>query len=241
MPLIEPGVYEEVVVQTIGTGATTRKHEMKNYYLAASLDKNTVQVQPLDMFDQPMAIFEKIEVREFLRRCTFKPNYLAEKQKQKDPRVDKAVVQAEAHFRRKEYYSAEFEYTKALKLDVENVRANFGMGKVYLATGETEKAKESFEKLSRIEAIFEEEHKHVFNELGIELRRLKLYDQAITYYLKALTISQDDENLFFNAARAYFEKGDIKNAGQYLCQALQINPDLQEGLKLLSAIEKIDG
>lgn len=241
MPMIEPGVYMEMVTQKIGTGSTARTQEIKNYYLAKSLDENMVQVQLMDMYDQPLPIFEKVSVQEFCKRFTFQPNYLQDKKKQADPRVDKAIAQAEAHFRRKEYHSAEFEYNKALKLDVNNVRANFGVGKLYLTTGEKDKAKEVFEKLSNIDAIFEEDNKHIFNELGIELRRLGLYNEAINYYIKALSIAQDDENLFYNTARAYYEKGDLKNAMMFLGKALVLKPDMMEGHRLLAAIEKAGG
>ncbi|MFH1091319.1 MAG: tetratricopeptide repeat protein [Pseudomonadota bacterium] len=238
MPDIPEGVYLEVVVHKIGTGSTARRQEIKNYYLAKSYGEDLIQVQPLDMDDKPLRIIEQVSLEEFKSRFTFQPDYFKNKKSPLQTKVDQAIAQAEAHYNRREYNSAEYEYSKALKLDEDNVRANFGVGKVYLATGETEKARETFENLAKIEAVFEKENKHVFNELGIELRRLKLYDQAIEYYLKALSIAQDDENLFFNLARAYYEKGDLAQAVQFLKRALALKPDLEEAVRLLAAIEK---
>ncbi len=232
------GVYSETTVQNIGTGSTARRQEYKSYYLSNLSDDGQVQVQVLDMNDEPLPYMELVPLDEFKRRFKYEPGYLDKKKSVTDKQVDKAIAQAEAHVRRKEYFSAEFEYDKALKLDEENVRASFGVGKVYLATGETEKAKETFEKLSQIEAVFEAEHKHIFNDLGIELRRLHLYDQAIDYYVKALSFTSDDENLFFNTARAYYDAGDLKNTVKSLKYALKINPNLAEAQKLLSSIKK---
>lgn len=237
--MIEEGVYVEVVTQNIGTGGTSRTQEIKNYYMAKSVNDEVVQVQLMDMDDNPLPFKEEVPLADFNGRFEFVPEYLAKKKKSpQEQQVDKAIAQAEAHVKRKEFFSAEFEYNKALGLDEENVRANFGVGKVYLAQGDTEKARETFEKLAGIEAVFEDENKHIFNELGMELRRMKMYDQAIDYYTKALSIAQDDENLFFNVARAYFEKGEIKKSAAYLQKALKLNPNVTEFKQLALMIKK---
>ena len=235
---IPEGVYLEVIVQTIGTGGTARKNVIKNFYIAKVLENDLIQVQLLDMNDNPMPIREKVDLGEFNRRFQFQPDYFDSKKKPEDLKISKALAQAEAHYQRKEYYSAEYEYGKALKLDEDNVRANFGVAKVYLATGEKDKARETFQKLAKIDAVFELENKHIFNELGIELRRLSLYKEAIDYYRKALSISKDDENLFFNISRACFEQGDLKSSYKFLAAALKINPDMVEAKNLMEELKK---
>lgn len=237
MPEFKEGIYSKTTTQNIGAGSTARKQEYKSYYLAKPTDDGQVQIQVLDMNDEPLPYMELVPGDEFERRFTYVPDYLETRKSPKEKKVDQAIAQAEAHVRRKEYFSAEFEYDNALKLDEENVRANFGLGKVYLITGETDKAKKTFRTLSRVEAVFEAENKHIFNELGIELRRLHLHDQAIDYYVKAISFTRDDENLFFNAARAFFETGDYKNAVKFLKYALKLNPNLAEARKLLHNIK----
>ena len=83
-------------------------------------------------------------------------------------------------------------------------------------------------KLSQVEAIFEEENKHIFNEFGITLRKTKMYDEALANYMKALEISPQDENLYFNIARLYYDKEDGSKAQEWLDKALNINPDFRE-------------
>ena len=233
---IKEGVYYETIVQEIGTGGTSRRQEMRNYYTVKSSGPDTIAVQLLDMDDKPLPIVEEVEKDEFERRFTHDPDHRPKTTTERS--VDRAIAQAEAHARRKEYNSAEFEYNKAIKLDEENVRANFGLGKVYVATGETEKAADVFTKLANIEAVFEDRNKHIFNELGIELRRMEMYDQALGYYRKALSIAPDDENLYFNMARALFQKGDLVRADKVLAKALSLNPDLTEAQQLLERIRK---
>lgn len=236
--MIQQGIYIETIVQEIGTGGTARRQEIKNTYRAVQISEAEVMIQLLDMDDKPLPLKENVPVADFVRRFKYQPDYFEKKKTPQQEKVDKAIAQAEVHAKRKEYFSAEFEYEKALNLDEENVRANFGIGKVYLATGEIEKARKTFSKLTGIDAVFEEKNKHIFNELGIELRRLKLYGQAIDYYRKALTIARDDEHLYFNIARAYFEKGDVVGSAKYLSHALKLNPALEEGRKLLAAIKQ---
>jgi len=235
---IAEGVYVEVTTATIGTGSTAKKQDLQNYYLAKPLEENLIQVQLLDIDYNPLPIFEKVGLDDFKRRFKFLPDFSKDLRSPQEKQIDKAIAQAEAHYRRKEYYSAEFEYNKALKLDEDNVRANFGVGEVYLAQGDKEKALEVFEKLASVEAVFEEKNKHIFNELGIELRRQGLYDQAIAYYTKALSFTQNDENLLFNLARAHYDKGDRTAARKILHRALSLNPDLEEAKQLSQVILK---
>ena len=239
MPEIVEGVYLELVIQKIGTASTARTQEMKNYYLAKSVGPELVEIQVLDMHDNPLPIREKVSLKDFQTRFTFQPDYLARKKKTpSEVKVDKAIAQAEAHVRRKEFNSAEFEYHKALKLDEDNLRANFGVGKVYLATGETEKAQEAFTRIAQTDAVFQDENKHIFNELGIELRKMGLHDQAVEHYLKALSFTSNDENLLFNIARAYAEKGDRQQGMKYAREALALNPELAEAQNLLEKLSK---
>lgn len=232
----QEGVYYETVVQNIGTGSTARRQEMRSYYIARVKEPGIIAVQLLDMDDKPLHIVEDVEEADFDRRFTYDPDHKPKTAAERT--VDRAIAQAEAHARRKEFNSAEFEYNKALKLDEENVRANFGLGKVYVATGETDKATAVFAKLAKVEAVFEEKNKHIFNDLGIELRRMEMYDQALEYYRKALSIAPQDENLYFNMARAFYQKGDLDRAGKFLSKALSLNPNLVEAQQLLERIKK---
>ena len=67
------------------------------------------------------------------------------------------------------------------------------------------------------------EHKHLFNEFGIALRKKQMFDEAIRYYHRAIELTQKDENLYLNLARAHFEKGDRAPAFANLRICLEIN------------------
>ena len=145
---------------------------------------------------------------------------------------------AEKQRERGELYSAEFEYTNALKIDPESIRANFGIGTLYMEMGDTAKAKDVFRKLSEVEAIFEEDNKHIFNEFGIELRKANMLEEALANYQKAITISPKDEHLYFNIARIYYDIKEWNNALAWLKRALEINPHFRDAKNFQALILK---
>jgi len=221
----------------IGTGHTEKKVTHKMYCLAKETESGEIEIRYLGANDEPMDIVEKIPKDQFVHTFTFQPYYFERKKAEQDKKVDKHIAIAEEHARRKEFFSAEYEFKNALKVDNDNLRANFGIGNVYLEMGEKEKARDVFVKISHIEAIFEEQNKHFFNECAIQLRKQELYDESIEYYLKAISLSPNDENLYFNLARAHFEKGEGEKARQYANKALEIKPSFKEGKALINYMD----
>ncbi|MEA4856960.1 tetratricopeptide repeat protein, partial [Solidesulfovibrio sp.] len=134
------------------------------------------------------------------------------------------------------YVSAEKEYQKIKGIDEDNIRANFGLGLVYLALKKADKAVYIFDRLVRLEETFEPRHKHLFNEFGISLRKQGLFDEALKYYFRARELSPDDDHLLLNIARVYFEQHRLPEAEAAARQALALNPDLAEARRLLDHI-----
>ncbi len=237
MSEIKKGVYSKTKKISLGTGGTTRDQEMESYYLIDAINEKTVSLKPLDINGEPLQFIEQVKIAEFKQHFTFRPDYYKNKKSLREIGIDRRIAKAQEHYRKKEYSSAEYEYEQVLKLDEENLRAKFGVGKVYASRGELEKAKDIFEQISQVKAIFENNNKHIFNELGIELRKQGLYQQAISFYRKALSFVKDDEHLYFNIGRACHEKGDFKAAAKYLAVALKMNPGLAEARQLLKEVK----
>ncbi|MEN6622392.1 MAG: tetratricopeptide repeat protein [Smithella sp.] len=79
-----------------------------------------------------------------------------------------------------------------------------------------------------------------YNELGIQNRENKNYDEAVKNYSKAMTVAPDDENLHYNVARAYLEQDKLDKAEAILEKALKLNPEFKEGKILLDYVIKLD-
>jgi len=68
-----------------------------------------------------------------------------------------------------------------------------------------------------------------YNDAGMQARSEKSYEEAVKQYSRAILVAPDDENLYYNMARAHFEAGHSDKAEDSLSKALQINPDFQAG------------
>ena len=152
-------------------------------------------------------------------------------------RMEEAVRTADHHRRRQEYFSAEFEYKNVLRLDEDHVKAAFGLGLTYLERHEAHNADLVFHKIMRIDAAFLPEHKHLFNDFGIQMRKLGMYDAAMQYYSRAYRLCRTDEHLLYNMARTLFEKGRIKSARMLLTRALRLNPEFPEARAFMAYLE----
>ncbi|MDR2075845.1 MAG: hypothetical protein LBP61_02775 [Desulfovibrio sp.] len=227
------GVFSSQEVKKVGTGTTTRKSIQKMFWFCIEGDDGQIEVQPLNVNYIPSGPKKNIPKDDFLSRFSPEPEMYVTNVFPKMRELNKTIARAERYRKNKEYYSAEMEFNSALQVDEENVRANFGLGITYLERGESGKANNIFERLVKLDAAFQEEHKHLFNEFGINLRKNKMIDQAITYYAKAEELAAQDEHLFYNMARAYLEKQDMGNALRYLLKALDMNPGLEAAVKFL--------
>lgn len=227
------GVFSSQEVKKVGTGTTSRKTIQKAFWFCEELADGRFELQPLNPNYVPSGP-KKIVTREnFLAAYAPEPELYVTSVYPKLRELNKTIALADRHRKNEEYFSAEMEYGKAIKVDEENVRANFGLGITYLERGEAEKADNIFERLVKLEAAFDKEHKHLFNEFGIKLRKNGMLDQAVAYYSRAMDLASTDEHLFHNLARAYLEKKNIEKALEYLLMSLELNPALESSVKFL--------
>ena len=233
------GVFSTQQNASVGTGTTTKRTTQKMFWFATELAGQTVEVQPLNESDVPSGIKTVITMEEFLNKYEPEPEYYLEVVCPNMQELDSTIARGELHRDRSEHYSAEYEFSSAIEIDEHNVRANFGLGLTYLARGETDRASDIFKRLVVLESTFEPQHKHLFNEFGISLRKNGMLDQALDYYHKAEKMSKPDENLCLNIARAYFEQGKVQECLEYVQKSLAINPNHEEAGRFLKYMENI--
>ncbi|SNS21218.1 Tetratricopeptide repeat-containing protein [Humidesulfovibrio mexicanus] len=235
------GVFFQRAFATIGTGTTTRKTEQYLYYYVRESGDDTLELHTLGPDGQPSGEKRSITREELLQSYLLEPQMsldFARDEARRQEAVGKAVARGDRYFKQRKTFSAEFEYGKALALDVENVRANFGIGLCYLSRGERDKAREVFERLVKIDAAFEDRHKHLFNAFGISLRKAGMFAEALAYYARALELCSDDENLHYNMARAAFGNGNADSAGRHLASCLALNPRHPEALQFEAFLKR---
>ncbi len=74
-----------------------------------------------------------------------------------------------------------------------------------------------------------------FNRLGLILRRSGKWREAADEYLKAITVSPNDENLHYNLAMAYLEGKELEQARASTLKAMALNPDLPKKSSRIAA------
>ncbi|NJB69456.1 tetratricopeptide (TPR) repeat protein [Desulfobaculum xiamenense] len=227
------GVFSSQTVIKVGTGTTTRKTIKKTFWFVDEDEGGELLVQPLNVNYVPSGAKRKVPRDEFLEKFAPEPEFYVSNVFPKMRELKQNVENGEKHREKGETFSAELEFNNALNIDEENVRANFGLGLTYLERGDDAKANDIFERLVKLDAAFEPEHKHLFNEFGINLRKNRMYDQSVDYYTRALELSAQDEHLFYNIARVHFEQEDWGRAAESLAKALELNPEFAEAQKFM--------
>ncbi|HAS90625.1 MAG TPA: hypothetical protein DCS48_15190 [Desulfovibrio sp.] len=232
------GVFSSQNVQKIGTGTTVRRTISKMYWMAEELNDENVEVQALNTSYVPAGPKSLVPLDEFLSKYSPEPEFYVSTVYPKMQELNITIERGEKARQAGATYSAEFEFQNALDVDEENVKANFGLGLTYMERGEGNKANDIFHRLVKLDAAFQPEHKHLFNEFGINLRKTGMQDQAIDYYDRALEMTNNDENLHYNIARAYFEKGVLDKCSSHLKKALDLNKNHEEAAKFLEFLKK---
>ncbi len=232
------GVFSTTSQSTVGFGHTKKKISQNILVFAEEQEDGTINVQSLNSHFMPTGTVRAVTRDNLLKNYLPEPDVYLSKVYPVMRKVAKSVARGERHLRNNETFSAEMEFKTALRIDEENIRATFGLGLSYLNRGDTQRGAIVFRRLVRLNAAFEPRHKHMFNEFGISLRKNKLFPQALKYYVKAGIISGEDENLIFNMARTFLEKGRATLALKFVNKTLAMNPQLNEAKKFKIFLEK---
>lgn len=118
------------------------------------------------------------------------------------------------------------------------IRRLFQSGIAVLEYGGIGKARRIFRGIASLDYVFEEEHKFMFNDFGIDLRRHHDLEDSLIFFKKSLVLGAKDENIHFNIARVFFEQGNVRECLIYLFKILDLNPRHSACLKFLSFIAK---
>jgi len=232
------GVFSRQRIAKVGTGTTTRRVAQIGYYFVEQMADDLFQVRPLNSNFVPTGDPESITRDELLENYTPEPEMYHKQVLPNMKELQKTLARADRLRQQGNSFSAEMEYNNSLKIDEMNVRGNFGVGLCLMQRGEAERANDIFARLISMDAPFAKEHKHMFNDFGINLRKSKMILQAIEYYSKAIKLSSDDEHLRYNLARAYFEDKQYEKVREELAKCLEINPDFVEAKKFVAYLDK---
>jgi tetratricopeptide (TPR) repeat protein len=223
------GVYSSLT-QNISTGRGAGKR--KQYWFAWDCGGEDYRVQALDGAFQPQGDTFAIEPATF--RVTFTP----------EPSILAAPVRRVPSPAGPEARAAMGGKTSALidaeRAEVENfLRAHFGSLLMKIRRGDDLAATlKALQDVAEVEEGIVPEHKHMFTEFGINLRKGKLPEIALAHAKRVLSLAPGDSHAHFNIARIYHALGKLGEAEQHLLAALEFSPELEYARMYLAYIGK---
>ncbi|MCG8529870.1 MAG: tetratricopeptide repeat protein [Desulfovibrionales bacterium] len=232
------GAFSAEKLVRVGFGGTKRTNKIVVMLYAEQEANGDIVLWKLNNSHIPFEKYDKISFEQLMEEYTPEPAFYQENIYPAMRKVAQGIARGERLRVNGQPYGAEVEFLQVLDMDEENVRAMFGLGLTYLDRNEVEKGQEVFSKLVHIEAAFAEEHKHMFNEFGIMLRKNKMYDEALQFYSRAQKLTALDEHLLYNIGRVLIETKEYEKALVMLKKALEVNPGFEEAAKLAAMLEK---
>lgn len=232
------GVYSLKKISDIGLGDTSAKRESVSYWYVRQLADDLFEVQPLNIYHVPSGVKQELGAKEFLRNYNPEPQYYKSNTVPALQSLAKKIESGQEMFAKGQLEEAEKVFLKALMIDDQSVKANYGLGQVYTEQHEYAKLKKVLNTLLYLDEAFSQQHREQFNSFGITLRKNKCFEESIRFYSRALELNAMDEHVYFNMARAHYEKGATEECIRNLNIALAINADFTEARKFLDYCQK---
>lgn len=166
----------------------------------------------------------------------------ADLQKNDDQVVEKNTQSAKIHgelgsgYLEKKYYEIALEeFNESVKFDPNYALAYNGLGMVYSALRQDDKADANFQRSLQLDPTKSEAH----NNYGSFLCTRGRYDESIPHFLEAVKnpLYPTPQFAYMNAGLCSLRKNDVLNAEAYLRKALQIDPLLHAAAYQMALIE----
>ena len=145
-----------------------------------------------------------------------------------------ALVLASTHLQMSNLDASEALFKKAVLLSPRLAEAYKGLGTVYLAKEDFERAAKNFKKSLDLDAG----DVSVLNCLGLTYVRMGLFKEGITKYLAALKLEPTDARLVFNIGHAHEKQQEPEKARWYYQQALTLSASFEKAKRGLERLEK---
>ena len=218
------GVYSTAFEASPGS-ATKGKRIL---WCAAALEDGHIEVQPLNKRMIPIGQPRILSRDRFIASFTHEPgHYVGSLLKPPPPVTPKANAPTNAA------------RPKPRRRSVTQIMAAVrDEGRRYMLDGKVDKAMAVYQRILNHPGPLVPDDKYLFNDCGIDLRKAGRLEEAVAFYLKALTAEETDEHLYHNAARALYQNGRLDEARRYLRLSLALNPDLEASRRFLKFMDK---
>ncbi len=121
----------------------------------------------------------------------------------------------------------------------DTLREHFRKAMVKLRrSGGKESALQAIHTLMEVEEGITAEHKHMFMDFGVDMRKNELLEEALAFCNRSITLAPNDDHIHFNTARVLMDMRRYDEAEQHILTAQLIN-DNKIYQKTLEHIERM--
>ena len=149
-----------------------------------------------------------------------------------EDQVELLVKKAEHDLQNKLYEKAEEKFISAIKIDQRNVPAYRGLADTYLEMGNIEEARQIYKFVLELEP----DDDSVQVALAQIAESQGDIEEAIEYYQKSILINDSFASRFFKIAKLLNNIGQPETAKEAILQAVELEPENEEYLDLLTNI-----
>lgn len=220
-------VFSTSRVVKMGMGANARRHQSVTYWYVEQDGEERFEARRINEKNVPSGDAEVVPLHRLINEFTPELSYYEDVVLPAMLELEEILDQGDEYREGGELYSAEMEYDRALTIEERNVRALFGLGLVFASRREDDRTRLVLSELVKVKAAFDGKNQHLFNEFGISLRKCGLFNESVVYYKRALDFVKDDENLYYNLARAHYENDDWNSCLDGLVMSHRLNPGLE--------------
>jgi tetratricopeptide (TPR) repeat protein len=224
------GIYETRKADDVGTGATRQTKELRISWFVAQVPGGEIACQPLNDANLPSGFVQTIDRDEFLSAYVLMPD-----------KYDEHMRSVVNSLRDKVNGATAAKEVSALSRE-ESMLLRGLMGFLHSRPDVALSDTDLFSVRSMLDAMRQTgnvilEYQRVLTGAAIDLRKQRRFDEAVSYYSKALEIDGYNDHIMFNLARVYFEMGQLEEARNQLFRALEINPELEMARRFLRYLD----
>ncbi len=220
-------VFSTTKVVKMGMGANSRKHASRVYWFVEQTGKEQFEARKINTKNVPSGDIVPVPIHKLVNDYTPELSFYEETVLPAMEELEEILDDGDEFRDEGRLYSAEKEYDRALTIEEKNVRALFGLGLIFASRREEDRTRALLAELVQVKAAFDGKNQHLFNEFGISLRKAGLFNESVVYYKRALDFVKEDENLYYNLARAHYENNDWNECLSGLIMSHRLNPGLE--------------
>ncbi|AMK10620.1 tetratricopeptide repeat protein [Pseudodesulfovibrio indicus] len=215
-----------------GRGTTLRGHGRVHFWLVRQLGEDRYAVRGVDGDYLPFGDESHISAEELLRHYTPEVAVFEERLLPSAKRRNYRLVAAHRESGVKR---------QLLAMDETNMRGLFELGMEYILAGRSAKGRNLISELLRVRAPFPGKNQFLFNEFGINLRKIGYPEGAVICYRRALKYTDLDDHLHYNLARAFYDQGQWWDCMNHLARCFELNPALPLARDLVVLVAALAG